>query len=146
MNKTEQAAFEQFQREVWDGRALGWSQLPAPERVRRPAMTLAERETRAIVVMGWDFNEHRGAVYRAWSTSTSHGYYNKDNETLPVAMKRGGSQGPCHMYATKLDALVALRLALERWAAKTLGGVDRKIADARLEELNEKLKVEGSGL
>lgn len=112
MTKAERAELELLRTKL----ALRWSGAIAPERMPLP--------DHGAVILGWDFNQHRtdgSAVYAAWTTSYSHG----DGHDP----KRLGSQNGRQLYATKRDALIALRLAKEWEGAVALRKIDAMIEE-----------------
>lgn len=117
MTKKEQQAFQDLHNTVSITKALRWSDLKAK---RQPL-------PKEGISFGWDFNEYRvesyglsGAVYEAWTDKISHGKGHKRNL---------GSQEGKHLYATRCEALIGLRMALEQRFAKALAQVDEAIAE-----------------
>lgn len=112
MNKKEQAAFAELQKDLLIARALRFTD-PVPADIPIPERGLAK---------GWLFNSYLGNpdVARACSSSVSH-CYGDDNATT--------SQGATRLYSTKLLALRALRHAVELKCAEILAGIDLQIED-----------------
>lgn len=110
-------------------RALGWSRLPAPERsVKAPRGVPGDSERYRN---GWDFNfyQSKGDARPAWTESCQHGSgHRKDNGW---DHRGSASQNGRALYATRLDALIALRLAAERHFAERLAKIDAMIAAER---------------
>ena len=82
-------------------------------------------------VDGWDFNSHLGfsgpSVMESWSSPVSHGSGHRNGR----GDYESGSQNARRLYRTKLDALIGLRLELERSLAKVLADVDAQIEEER---------------
>lgn len=111
MTKAEKAYMENLERDL----SFRWPTVPEPERMPLPS-------NGADVVDGWDFNTHTGFVEQCWSTSINHGsWYNGER------MKHGRRDGQ-RLYATRADALIALRWALCREFARKLRDVDVRLA------------------
>jgi hypothetical protein len=99
--------------------ALRWSGVAEPERLPVP-----ERG----YVNGWLFNAHdTGRVLKAWTEAHRHGRdeHRSDDST---AYGRSASQNSSRLYASKRDALIALRLEQERRCAALLFRTDEMIA------------------
>ena len=79
---------------------------------------------------GWTFNTHAMWVKPAWSSSISHGI----GASRPEPQRYAGSQGPTHLYSTKLRALRAMRHAVERDAALQLRKIDALIEAEEAQE------------
>ena len=122
MNKKEQAAFDAAIIEAKCNRALSWSPLPVPERTVMPPQS-------GGFTTGWTFNVYSNTVSKAWSESTAHGF----GEYPADQNRRLASQGRISLYATELDALLALRAATERDCATRLMGIDQRIETAMKE-------------
>lgn len=109
MTKAEQAEMEALRTKL----ALRWSG-ERPKLLPLPAIGSGD------IVRGWDFNPHRsggyGSVYPAWTGSSLHG---NGHDRTDIA-----SQGPRPLYATKREALIALRLAKEEEFAGALRAID----------------------
>ncbi|MDW7555342.1 hypothetical protein D9623_33445 (plasmid) [Azospirillum brasilense] len=124
MTKAEKAEMEAL-REARDlARALRWPEYAEPAMIPPPDFSGSHTS-------GWLFNTYRltaqlggmgDAVYRAWSESTTHG----DGQS-PIP-HRSATQGGVHLFATRLDALKALRLAVTEEFARKLARVDAEIA------------------
>ena len=114
MNKKEQAAMADLQRELAEARAFRFTplvgrDLPAPS------------TSGGGVISGWDYNAYYMNAEQAWSKSVAYG--------LGAAPKSNmsASQGARSLYSTKLLALKAMRNEMERKAARELAKVDALI-------------------
>lgn len=119
MTKREQSAMDALRLELSEARALRFIGVPAPVRVSPP---LGGRFN------GWNFTTSHGSrVYQAWSESSFHGV----GHLLDGGKWTISSQGAIALYATKLDALIALRIAKEAEFARSLAQIDRLIEQER---------------
>lgn len=122
MNKKEQQAFDDLKADLAAARALSWPSYPVPLRT----VAASDGET----VSGWNFNARRDydSVFEAWSTTISHGEgRNKPSEY------GSGSQGRVRLFATRADALRALRYEKTERFARELAKIDAQIAEAEVE-------------
>ncbi|WP_425321500.1 hypothetical protein [Azospirillum baldaniorum] len=127
MTKAEKAEMEAL-REARDlARALRWPEYAEPAMI--PPPDFSDDHT-----TGWLFNAYRitaqyggmgDAVYRAWSGGNTHG---EGEAPIP---HRSATQGGVSLFATRLDALKALRLAMTEDFARKLARVDAEIAAER---------------
>ncbi len=122
MTKREQAHVAALEEQLRLAKALRWSNAPAPDRIPLPE---------SGYVNGWDFNDYQnGKVTKGWTEKYAHGYSDvwrdgTEKEYIP------GSQNGRRLYATQLDALIALRMAKELDCAKILANIDRQIDEMR---------------
>ncbi|MFC5353580.1 hypothetical protein [Azospirillum himalayense] len=125
MTKAEKAEMEAL-REARDlARALRWPEYAEPAMM--PIPPSGEHAS------GWLFNAHRAmdlwgtgnSVYQAWSKSSTHG------DGASPAPNRSGSQNGVPLFAARLDALKALRLAMTKEFARKLARVDAEIEAER---------------
>src|SRR4249920_1019134 len=121
MTRREQAEMDALRRELAEAKALRWLGVPEPERsVRPPEHGYAN---------GWEFLAYQdGRVEPMWTDSVLHGRGHR-NGNGPHGFP--ASQGSRAFYVTKLDALIALRLAKEREVAAMLARIDRQIEEER---------------
>jgi len=126
MNKTEQAAFEKLRSDLALSRAMRWPDYPEPA-----PMTRAEIEANKVdggmkwgkpqkVARGWFQNAYDQRI--SHGCSDGHGHDRHGDTT--------SSQGMGRMYATKADALRAMRIEMTENFAGRLAAVDRQIAEA----------------
>ena len=119
MTKREQAELDALRQELAEAKALRW--LGVPEPVRMP---LPEKG----YVNGWDFNTFNNDVAKAWTETNWHNGHNHRTDNGQGYRKDiSRSMYGLPIYASKLDALIALRLATERECAKKLAALDRRI-------------------
>ena len=120
MTKREQAELEALRQGLAEAKALRWLGIPEPTR-----MPLPEKG----YVNGWDFNAYVWSVTKAWTGSLSHSRLGhvEDDTRARYGRDMSAGQGGLPLYATELDALIALRLATERECAKKLAALDRRI-------------------
>ena len=119
MTKREQAELDALRQELAEAKALRW--LGVPEPVRMP---LPEKG----YVNGWTFNTYNSGVDTAWTGPNSHSHScHRTDDGQGYLRNISASQGGLPLYASKLDVLIALRLATERECAKTLAALDRRI-------------------
>lgn len=116
MTKAERAEMEALRTKL----ALRWSGMTPPER-----MPLPEKG----YVNGWDYHWGRNTVFPCWTERDRHGFneaHRADSgPSFHLSAKRDGRP----LYATKREALIALRLAQEEQCAKLLRLVDTMIED-----------------
>lgn len=117
MNKAEKAQLQQA-REL---AALNWTYPPEPIDLKpiRDAERAGKAPTAAIVA--WWFNAYTGAVGRGVTQGSFHSISNT------TKTDRQGAGGP--WFNTEVDALKAMRAAIERDAARRLAQIDQRIAD-----------------
>ena len=131
MNKKEQAELDAAHKAAKVARALRWSD-------RKPAPMIPPPSTSApglgSYTNGWLFNLNRlisgsyfdkNCVYKAASSCISHFL---DEHIPPGGKPRNvGTQRSVALYATRLDALLALRAEVERVIAEKLAAIDEMI-------------------
>ena len=121
MNKREQAEVENLRQQLAEAKALRFLGVPEPARMPLP-------ETGYI--NGWEFNAYSTAVGTAWTSANAHSRFSHrtDDNSFESRREVAASQNGRRLYATQLDALIALRLAKEREFAAELGKLDVKEA------------------
>jgi len=113
---------ERLRRELREARALGWSGLVGPTRLRPPENGY---------INGWLCNVYQsGRVWQAWSEKTRHGDGHRTDQNTSKSGLNASHDG-CALYASKLDALIALRLQKERELARILADIDAQIEAER---------------
>lgn len=128
MNKAERAELDKARADLAAAKAMSWPSYPMPRRLPVPGGNHG--------VTGWDFNlyaampdvgawEVQRALREAWSRATAHGEGHDWN--------RSGSQGARPPYATKAEALRAMRIIATERAARTLASIDALIKEAEAE-------------
>jgi len=124
MNKREQAEVENLLQQLAEAKALRFLGVPEPARMPLPETGYMN---------GWEINEYSTAVGTAWTSANAHSRlgYRTDDDSPERRRNVRAYQGGLPLYATKLDALIALRLAKEREFAVELGKLDRRIEDER---------------
>ena len=119
MTKREQAELEALRQELAEAKALRWLGVPEPAR-----MPLPEKG----YVNGWTFNSYNSGVDTAWTGPHSHSRSRHRTDDCQGHLgNMSASRGGLPLYATELDALIALRLATERECAKKLAALDQRI-------------------
>ena len=119
MTKREQAELENLRQELAEAKALRWLGVPEPTR-----MPLPEKG----YVNGWDFNIFNTGVAKAWTEINWHsGHCHRTDNGQKYRKDIYRSMYGLPIYASKLDALIALRLAAERECAKKLAALDQRI-------------------
>ena len=120
MTKAERARLEAAETRLAQALALRWSGLEMPPRLPLPAAD-------QTVVNGWYFNQHgSGNVFEAWTSSATHGF----GHITARKEAASASRNPRPVFASKRDALIALRVAKERDFAERLAEIDAQIAEA----------------
>jgi hypothetical protein len=120
MNKAERARLEAAETHLAQALALRWSGFETPARLPLPS---SYRD----FVNGWGVNPHgSGAVFEAWTSSVTHGFGHIANHDQADS----ASQNARPVFASKRDALIALRVAKERDFAARLAEIDAQIAEA----------------
>lgn len=114
MNKKEQAAMAEMEKNLRLAKALRWSE-PVSKDVSPPSGYQS-------IASGFVFNADNGSVEPAWSSPGHHGIGRSEPET-----KYSGRQNPIYMFSTRLLALRGLRNAVEREAAEKLAAIDEQI-------------------
>ena len=76
---------------------------------------------------GWNYNAYSRSISYYWTSSISHGTL-EEGKTRDENC-RTGSQGPVHLYSTKVKALQALRHAIEKESAQALFEIDQLIQE-----------------
>ena len=124
MTKSEQSELKALRQELAEAKALRFLGIPEPTR-----MPLPENGYES----GWDFNVYSMDVTKAWTDRHFHSRsgHRSDNATVSVGRHFARSQSGLPLYATKLDALIAMRLAKERDCAKQLADADQRIEAER---------------
>ena len=122
MTKKEREEFERMREERDLARALRWPEYGEPAMVKPPETSSSHHTS------GWLFNPHRSrdeysesSVYQAWSGSVTHG------DGPAPRPDRSASQRGVHLYASRADALRALRLTLTLRFARILAAIDGEI-------------------
>ncbi len=132
MTKKEQAEMERLRTDLAMARAMRWPDYPKPEPMTREQIkeNLVEGGERygrrQEVARGWFYNAYLGGYSQPTATyGCSDGLnYNSEGDTT-------STQNMGRMYATKFEALCALRLDLTEQVARLLAGVDRQISEER---------------
>ena len=118
MTKKERAEMDDLRRQLAEAKAL------LPWTADMPAAVPAPREGR---YNGWDMNAYSETVFEAWSEFMSHG----TGHPPPEPRRISGSQKGKQLFATRLDALIALRIAKTEDCAKLLAKIDADIEAER---------------
>lgn len=119
MTKKERAEMDDLRSQLNEARAL------LPWSADMPSSVPPPREGR---FNGWDLNTYQdGRVFEAWSELSSNG----NGHPPPGPRKYYGSQNGKWLFASRLDALVALRIAKTRDCAKLLARIDSEITDEK---------------
>ena len=122
MTRKEAAHLADMQRELRETRALRFTDMPEPERMEIPEEGY---------VNGWEFNpQFDGRVYPIWSEKDMHGWEHRSDDSG----RRGAAPSGIRPFATRRDALTALRIAKERDFARRLAEIDAEIEKARAAE------------
>jgi len=114
MNKKEQAAFDDLQKELRLAKAFRFTPAVCPDLPPPPS---GRADTK-----GYDFNVAGNRVEPATSTTVSH-YFGAQK----IPGFGGGSQGARPLYSTRLRALQALRHEVEQQCATRLAAIDAQI-------------------
>ena len=123
MTKAERAEFEQIATEA----ALRWPTEAEPqpvtlEHIKAHLVQVTPRDQsihkNKLVYQGWVMNAYSGVVEHAWSDGLYHGRGNWTGDS--------SSQSMGQLYATKREAIIAMRWAMCREMAKRLRAVDLK--------------------
>ena len=117
MTKAEKARLDQAKAEVLIARALRWNGLKEPERLPIPERGYTN---------GWSINTYgAGTVDAAWTERVANGRGHRfdDNNANGISASKDGRR----LFATKRDALIALRVAKEREYALLLATIDTLI-------------------
>lgn len=117
MTKKEQAEMAALRQALAEARALRFPDYPVPPRLDPPEGSSGD------VRRGWTFNAYSGSVSKGWFGSGSHG--EGDGERR-LHLGSQGVGGP--WYATKREALQALRIVKTHDYAKALAALDQRIA------------------
>jgi hypothetical protein len=116
MTKAERAEMEALRTKL----ALRWSGMTPPERMPLPAKGY---------VNGWDFNASSNRVLARWTERQCHGFGDEHRTDDGTRGSISGSQNGRRLYATKREALIALRLAQEAHCATVLRRIDAMLED-----------------
>ena len=117
MTKVEKAEMELLRTKL----ALRWSGTTPPE-----TMPLPDRG----YINGWWFNSYDSRISPAWTESNGHGIgQHRSDDGSNWRDRPMGSQNGLRIYATKREALVALRLAKEAEFAAALRRIDAMIEE-----------------
>lgn len=108
MNKSEKALVEHLRTEL----AFRW---PVEADPRPQDVPTHPNETQ-----GWSFNAYNRQITQEWSGASRHGHFYDGR-------KIGASQGGVRLYATRREALLALRWELCRLASRQLFAIDQLI-------------------
>ena len=123
MTRKEAAHLANLQRELREVRAPRFTGMPEPERMKIPEEGY---------VNGWGVTrDERGHVRPLWSEKYAHGWDHRSNDSD----RPDAAQGGIRPFATRLDALVAPRIAKEREFARRLAEIDAEIEKARAAEV-----------
>jgi hypothetical protein len=129
MNKAEAKRLHDAEAALDAALALGWSKLPSPEPLPGydPWAGLTERGE----ADGWTFNSHTRELSPMFRSGLSfyRGVTGDQVRAQPNRYSASRDGGP--IYATRLDAAIALRLALEEDFAKKLAAIDTIINTER---------------
>lgn len=131
MNNKEKAEMERLRADLALARAMRWPSYPKPAPVTAQWIkdNLVDGGVRygqpQKVARGWFYNAYLGGYS---SPSATYGcsdgvHHNTQGDTT-------ASQNAGRMFATKREALEALRIDLTEMVAKVLAGVDRQIDEA----------------
>lgn len=130
MTKAEQAEMQRLRDDLALSRAMRWPDYPMPQAVTREwiAANLVDGGIRYSsaqrVARGWFINAYLGGYSRPKVTlGCSDGVHHNTEGDVTVSQNMG------RMYATKREALQALRLTLTEMCAKILADVDSQLAD-----------------
>lgn len=117
LTKKERMEIDDLRRTLAEVRAmLPWSAEKIPDTIPPPSRGR---------VNGWDFSAYQdGRVFEAWSEFVTHGV----GHPPPGPHKFSGSQNGKRLFASRLDALTALRIAKTADCAKLLAKIDAEIA------------------
>jgi hypothetical protein len=130
MNKKERAEMDRLRDDLALSRSLRWPDYPRPKKVSLEWIK-ANLVSGGIkyghpqeVARGWFYNANIGSYSQYTVTyGCSDGiYHNRDGDTP-------SSQNIGRMYATRLEALQALRIDLTEQCARILADVDKQIAE-----------------
>lgn len=129
MTKAERQEMDNL-REARDmARALSWPNYATPAPMTPAEIAAAPKVSMRNdgypgtkdVACGWFMNSYSRQVSKGWSAGNSHS----------TTMHPGGSQGGGKMYATKFDALLAMRIEVTEMLARQLAAIDALIAAER---------------
>lgn len=130
MNKKEQAEMQRLRDDLALSRALRWPDYLRPAPVDRDWITanLVEGGSQyghpQKVARGWFCNAHLGGMSGYGATyGCSNGIHHNTSGDVTTTQNMG------RMFATKREALQALRLELTEKCASVLAAVDRQLAD-----------------
>lgn len=130
MNKKEQAEMQRLRDDLALARAMRWPDYPRPAPVDREWIkdNLVEGGVKyghaSKVARGWFYNAYVGGMSGHGVThGCSDGIHHSTSGDATTTQNMG------RMYATKREALQALRLDLTEQCAHILAGVDRQLAD-----------------
>ncbi len=123
MTKKELAEFDAMREEVRVTRALRWSsEIP----MRIDAENLAKELAYGQVEIGWWFNEHAKRNFNKSFIAIMCNSHSYSQTTKTDSQQIGGP-----WFASKFDALIALRQAVERHSAAQLSEIDRLIDEVK---------------
>jgi hypothetical protein len=138
MNKKEQAEMDALRNALAEAKAMRWPDYPAPAPVTRQWIeaNLVDGGMKygrpQKVARGWFYNSHLGGY---GSPGVTYGC--SDGMNHDKVEDKTSVQGAGRMYATKLEALQALRIELTQRCAGILASVDRQILDAGLPDADD---------
>lgn len=116
MTKKERAEMDDLRRQLDEARSL------LPWSADMPSTVPPPRDGR---YNGWDFNAYQDCkVFEAWSECVAHG----TGHPPPGPRNFSGSQNGKRLFASRLDALIALRITKTNDCAKLLAKIDAEIA------------------
>jgi membrane carboxypeptidase/penicillin-binding protein len=129
MNKAEKAKMEQLQQAV----ALHWPAYPRPEPMTaeqiRAALEDIPRRDLSVPAQGTTVKAARGWFMNVYSSSITRGWTGVHSQNRQAETGDGGSRVNEPMWATRMEAAMALRIALSEKYAASLAAVDAVIAE-----------------
>lgn len=130
MNKKEQAEMQRLRDDLALVRAMRWPDYPRPSPVNREWIDAnlvdggEQYGRRQKVARGWFYNAYLGSISgHGVSYGCSSGMSHNTHGDTTTTQQMG------RMYATKREALQALRLELTEKCAGVLAAVDRQLTD-----------------
>lgn len=115
MTKAEKEMMTKLELQLKLERALRWPQYEEPKPIGKDGIKSLLQATGARVVQGWFFNEHAMRVTHGCSNGLYHNWSDTENPN---------SQGCGRMYASRGDAIGALRYEITRQFARELLRLD----------------------
>lgn len=133
MNKTERAEMERLRNYLALARAMRWPSYPKPapmslEQIRANLVFggIKYGTAKQKVARGWFINSYLGGGFH--QHQATYGCSDGNNHSTEGDVTTSQNRG--EMYATKADALRALRIELTEKMAKVLANVDRQIEES----------------